>query len=300
MTGGWRRGVLVALLAAAVVGVVWQRAAIEPSAVEGAPLRRGMPTGAPSAPLGTASEPAALAADPRVAFERWIHERSSLRGSELDGAWGSLDAQGRLEPSLAVRQRFDQLLTLQGETSIEQITAFVEQGASEALGLAGTAQLMDLWRRYLGLIGERVSVPIDLADAQTWPLALADRRAARRAALGPAWAEAFYGAEEREFEALMQQRGGAQAAARPASGLALQDLAPAARRRVEDERRAWQDWETRLARARVEWNRLRADAQLSEIARRSAIDAWVAERFDRAEQPRVRALLKLPRAPVTE
>ena len=56
----------------------------------------------------------------------------------------------------------------------------------------------------------------------------------------------------------------------------------------------WDDWERRVAGARAEIARVNAAAELSPPQRAAAIEAWVAQRFDAADQPRARALLQLP------
>lgn len=288
-------GLVVSAAVAALWGLLDTRT--EPGAVVETPHAGGPPRAAVSVarPLGTRAD--APASDPRATFERWISVGSSLRGAELDGDWGLLDPQGRLVPSRAVRQRFDQLLTLQGETSLDQLLVFVEHSAQQALGAAGAAQLIDLWHRYLGLLGRRYSTRVDPSDPSTWPLALAEHRAARRAVLGPEWGLAFYAQEESELEALIQGAADPPAGTTPVPLDVSDALSPAAQQRLAAERQAWADWEARVAQVRLEWARLQRQENLSDAMRLAEIEAWIGQRFDTAEQRRVRALLRVPQKP---
>jgi len=152
-----------------------------------------------------AAAPARRAEDFVTSFEQWVQIRSSLQGAEMDGDWGMLDRQGNLTPGRSIRHRFDQLLTLQGEVELNEISAYVEAASLATLGDKGGRQSSDLWNRYLALLARSYKNSVSLTDANGWEAALHERRLARREALGPEWAEAFFGDDEREFEALIQQ-----------------------------------------------------------------------------------------------
>jgi lipase chaperone LimK len=250
-----------------------------------------------------AAAPATLAA--------WRREQSSLRGTELDGGW-ALDAQGRLQPSLALRRRFDHLLLLRdGEASIDTLTRAIQQEVQTAAGPAAVAQVLDLWQRYLGLLDRRFATRVDLARPETWGPALAERQRARRDLLGLAWAQAFYAEEEAELQALINQQAGTPArgdtllaAAAPASGVTVLGPQGPARAALNAEQRERLDavdaeqarWAERLALARREIEALRHAAHLSALQRREAVDVWLAQHFDAREQLRIRGLLELPPA----
>jgi lipase chaperone LimK len=261
--------------------------------VDGTALAAAPPASAPfgagpPAPAGGASSP--------EAFARWLGEHSSLRGATLDGSWGELDARGKLKPSLALRRRFDQLLTLLGETSLEQLAAFAEHDAHMALGVGGARQVMEVWRRYLELQRYEFRTRVDLRDRNSWAAALAERQPVRRNLLGADWAAAFYAEEEAQLLATIREpaQPPEAVASMNAAGIDVATLPPDARRRLADEEAAWVDWEKRLAQARQEWARLQAAPELSAPQRAAAIEQWMQPRFDAGEQRRVRALLHLP------
>ena len=243
---------------------------------------------APSAP--------AVTDDQYVAFERWMHTVSSLRGSELDGDWGRLDSKRRLIPSRSVRLRFDQLLTLQGETSLEKISAYVEWSARRTHGDAAQ-QLIALWRHYLALIHVTNSTGLDLSDPHNWSIALAERHEARRLALGSAWATAFFEQDEAEFAAWSRQAVLPLSERPVAVDIEPGTLTPAGRDRLKQEQLAWAAWQSRLTQARAEWSALQAQTALSNEARTAAFDTWIGAHFDASEQRRVRALLRDPSSP---
>ena len=255
------------------------------------------------APPGTTDTvaPAALAA--------WRRGESSLRGTELDGGW-SLDAQGRLQPSLAVRRRFDHLLLLRdGEAGTAMLTRAIQEDVQAQAGAAAAAQVLDIWQRYLGLLDTPFATRVDLTRPETWGPALAERQRARRDRLGLAWAQAFYAEEEAELLALINAQAGSQApghkllaAATPASGvtvlgpqgLARSELSAEQRERLEAVDAEQARWAERLAQARREIEALRNAAHLSAPQRREAVDAWLAQHFETREQLRIRGLLDLP------
>ena len=133
VTGGW--------LAAEPGGEAEAVASRGSSATQAAPVHPLL------APTPAAEQPGLR--DP-AAFGRWLEEHSSLRGVELDGSW-DVDGQGRLRPTLALRRRFDQLLTLAGEARVEEIGAYIEHEVRDLVGAPGAAAVLDAWQRYLAL-----------------------------------------------------------------------------------------------------------------------------------------------------
>jgi lipase chaperone LimK len=232
----------------------------------------------------------------------------SLREATLDGDWG-VDAQGRLQPSLALRRRFDQLLTTLGEVNLDELTGWLLDRTLRDVGPSASAEIMAVWERYIVLQERRYTTAARLDDPHTWTQALAERQQARREILVLAWAEAFYREEE---DAMRRQ---AELAGQPGSSgrtpepswlhpdpqLSADELhqrrvaqygAQAAERlRAEDEAEA--RWQARLAQAREQVGALQQAAHLSEPQRRDAIEGWITRHFDEREQLRVRALLGL-------
>ena len=272
----------LALAAAGAVGGVWLLwpAGVSPA---GADTVASSSAAGGTAPSAQRSEPDA-AREP-IRFERWMGAHSSLRGADLDGAW-DVDAQGRLRPTIALRRRFDQLLGLLGEATLEQIGAFIEHDVRELAGADAAQGVIDVWQRYLALQRHHFQSPVSLQDRSTWAPAFAERQQLRRQILGLELAQAFYADEERQFAALLQ---GAPAAG-ATTAIDRSQLGPEALARLQREDAAWADWERRLAGARAE---LSAAKDLSEAQRREAIDRLLA-RFDASEAVRVKALLHLP------
>lgn len=232
----------------------------------------------------------------------------SLREAALDGDWG-VDAQGRLQPSLALRRRFDQLLTTLGEVNLDELTAWLLDRTLRDVGPQASTEIMAVWERYIALQERRHATAARLDDPRSWAQALAERQRVRREILGPVWAEAFYRDEEEAMRRRIEQ--GLQASS-PASSTLDPLLHPdpqldadelhrrriaqfgaeaAERLRAEDEAEAL--WQARLAQARAQVQALQQAAHLSEPQRRDAIEGWIASHFDEREQWRVKALLGL-------
>jgi hypothetical protein len=239
--------------------------------------------------------PALPAASAPMAFGAWMKQRSSLRGAELDGDWSRLDAHGQLVPALALRRRFDQLLTLQGEASIEQLQGFMADDVRALHGPAHAEQVLALWHRYLELLRYRFSSQIVPADRHSWAAALAERQPVRQRLLGVGWAKAFYEDEEAAMRRAGQGLPALSAASGPVvilpSGLDASTLDAAARERLAAEQAAWAEWERRLALARQQWQRLQNAPELSEVQRHDEFERWLPTQFDAAQARRVRALV---------
>ncbi|MBB4843375.1 lipase chaperone LimK [Paucibacter oligotrophus] len=240
---------------------------------------------APSVGLARPMPPASSA------FADWLHQHSVLRGTELDGGWG-LGANGDLQPSLALRRRFDYLLQLQGQRSLDEIGAYLRELAGQQLSVANAEAVMAVWRPYLQLQQSRWRHSVNPQDPSTLAPALAEQQEARRRLLGPAWAHAFYGEDEGQVAALIQAS--AEAGGQPARSAELIDrsrLDAAALGRLQEEEAAQARWQARLKAAAAQLQALRQDSQLSELQRRQAIQALIEQSFEGSERLRARALL---------
>jgi len=226
-------------------------------------------------------------------FARWLNEQSSLRGTDLDGSWG-VDGQGRFQPTLALRRRFDQLLTLAGETPVEQITAFVEHDVRELAGGYAAGAVLDAWQRYLELQRHAWRSTAQPGDRASMAAALAERQQVRRRILGPELAQAFFADDEAQLQALIQ--GTAPPPEAQTTRIERTQLGPEALARLQAEEAAWADWQRRFDAARSEIQALQAAPQFSAPQRAQAIERVIAQRFDVREAVRVRALLHLPPA----
>jgi lipase chaperone LimK len=235
--------------------------------------------------------PASAARDP-AAFERWLEQHSSLRGVVLDGAW-EVDAQGRLHASVALRRRFDQLLSLAGEASLDEITAYIAHDVHALAGPLAAQRVLDVWHGYLALQRHAYRTEVDMRQRSTWAPALAERQRVRQQVLGSQIAAAFFADDEAELQALLVQGGPLPPSAEHTTAIDRAGLAPQAAMRLQQEDAAWADWERRLAEARREHAALQARAELSAPQRDEAMQRFIAQRFDAGEAVRVKALLGL-------
>ncbi|MED5621315.1 lipase chaperone [Ideonella sp. BN130291] len=252
---------------------------------------------APVAPALLAPTPASQQAGLRgpAQFTRWLEEQSSLRGmAELDGSW-DVDGQGRFQPTLALRRRFDQLLTLAGEAPVDEITAYIEHEVRDLVGAPGAAAVLDAWQRYLALQRTPLRTAANSKDRQAWLAALAEREQLRQRILGPQLTEAFFAEEQAQLQALLQAAPRDAAAVPPVHSTRIDRtrLDPAALARLQQEDAAWADWRRRLALAQREARALQAAPELSDLQRQQALERLITQQFDAQEAVRVRALLQL-------
>jgi hypothetical protein len=250
---------------------------------------------ATSAALPIPLEPSEPAAAPpphahAAALAQWVHSRSALRGAALDGGWG-LNSAGQLQPSLALRRRFDHLLQLQGQLSLAQITDYLVHLAQPELNATQTEAVLQVWQRYLSLQQTAFTTVVRADDPASLAAALAERQQARRQWLGLDWAQAFYGVEEAALTELILRPPGATP---PHELIKRSALSPAAQQRLAEEEAAQADWALRLNQARVALQVLQRAPELSALQRGQAVDDWLVAHFDASQQRRVRALLGLP------
>lgn len=258
-----------------------------PQALAGEAAKHAPPLAAGLAPPNAAA-PAASAPRGPEAFERWLESDSSLRGVTLDGAW-DVDSQGRLTPTLALRRRFDQLLSLVGEAAVEEITAYIGHDVTQLAGPSAAAQVQGLWQRYVELQQYRFTVQPDMRDRGSWANALAERQQVRRRLLGEAAAKAFFADEE----AMLLASTAAPAGPVNVQSIDKSTLSPQAAQRLAQEEASWADWERRLADAKREQAALQAQAQLSPQQREETLLRYVGQRFSANELVRVKALLQM-------
>lgn len=265
----------------------------------------------PSARPGRAAAPAA-AAGSLGSIRARLFVNGSLAGTEIAGGWCVASAAGAevLQPCPDLRRRFDHYLLGLGEVAAADLRSLVFDEARRAHGEALAGQILAVWDGYLRLAGHAWSNRFDPADSGTWQAVLAERRQVRRWMLGEAWAGAFFADEERHLEAVLAQaETGAVPPADP--GAAVPQMGPgqdaaalmaertalygeAAARRLAQVDAEWADWESRLAAARSEWQRLQEAHHLSDLQRNAEMAQHVQSHFTRSEHLRVKALLRLP------
>lgn len=315
----WLYALPLALVVVVGVGVsIWPgRAALPTEAREAAAPRAaapGTPVPAPVAAPPVAEAPGESPADRAVRHVDQLWVQGSLRGTALDGDWGRWH-EGRLQPGLALRRRFDYLLTGLGEVDPAALRHWVEQAVQREKGPAAAAQVLAIWDRYLAL--RQRPLARQAGDATRLDALLAEQASIRRATLGAAWAEAFFGDEERA--ALRDLAGRDEVASSTPATEALPDdpllaqpdealgeagraelqarrvarFGPEAAERLKAQDASWQDWQRRLAQARERLQAIAIAAELSAPQRSEVREAYLHERFSAAEQPRVRALLSV-------
>lgn len=284
---------------AALVGGALLLAAWAGSDLDDAHLARTAPPAAAKPPVAPPPVDALAAlnraapATPRApeAFARWMSEESSLRGADLDGAW-DVDPEGRLVPTIALRRRFDQLLSLAGEANLDETRGFIAHDVRELAGAEASLRVLAVWDRYVELQRVAFQQVADMRDRSTWSAALAERQRVRQRLLGMEVARAFFADEEAQLEAAARA---AAPAAQPAQdAIDRPALSPAAAESLRREEQAWADWERRLANARREHAALEARGELSSPQRVQLMERHVATHFAPSEAVRVRALLQLP------
>ncbi|MCC9596748.1 lipase secretion chaperone [Rubrivivax sp. JA1055] len=254
-----------------------------PAAPAAAPLvARAAAPAEPARPAWRAT----LAVPPE--FERWVLERSALRGTTPDGGWGPV-VDGRLVPSAALRRRFDYALQLDGQAPAETIGAWVGEQARRELPATAAAEVERLWQAYQGLRAAPASLAPRADDPESIAAALDERHAQRVQWLGEAWARAFYGDEEAALRARLVSGW------QTASADALIDatrLDSAARQRLADELAEQARWAERIAAARAELERLDRQPGLDEVQRAQVAEQLLAAGFaEGSERLRARGLL---------
>lgn len=233
----------------------------------------------------------------------------SLRGTELDGEWG-VDAQGQLNPGRALRRRFDQLLTTQGEVSLDELTGWLRARLYSELGAEAAQAVLQMWQKYLLLEGQAYRYEVRLDDPSSIRWALQERQQKRRAVLGVAWADAFFADEEAVLLKQLEARDSRLASAQPSSSAGMHAAMPhltpeqafavratqfnaEAAQRLADLDREEVQWQQRLAGAQAQWNQTTQAAHLSPVQQQAAFTQWLDSHFSANERLRVQALLGL-------
>lgn len=261
--------------------------------------------GGGDAPAKPANTPMAKTlAAPEDLWQR-VFVDGSLRGAELDGGWGLWDGK-YLTPSRELRRRFDQLLTTVGETEPEELRALVAWLAERDLGSQGAQEVLAVWDRYLKLQHHAFNEPMDLTRPERWGRVLQEHQLARRDALGPAWADAFYRDEETAFRQRIDQGPTGRTpepewTAAPPAGVSPEAwqqqraaaLGQEAAARLAAEEQAQAQWQQRLNEARQAVERLSTAPELSAVQRQEAAQTWLNEHFQGTDRLRASALLGL-------
>lgn len=216
---------------------------------------------------------------------------TSLAGTQPDGDW-SVDAQGQLRASYALRQRFDYYQSLVGEVPLTSIEKLVYVHASSNLKEPALSQVMALWRRYVDLQQVSWTHHVDLHRLESVQSVLTERQLARRHILGADWAQAFYSEEENQLQAIVLRRHPADQHPASSSETPAVQLHPQAAEREAAVSAHWQNWEQRLAAAKQHIKQLSSAPELSEPQRQQAIERYITDQFHGTELVRARILLR--------
>lgn len=237
-----------------------------------------------------------------------LFKHGSFTGTELDGSWSVVD--GRLVPSLTLRNRFENYLLGLGEVTLQEIRGLVEDDARRDVGDKLAAEILVVWDKYMQLREFPFQQQFKQNDRATWSPFFDELRMVRRQVLGKVWADAFFTEEEAQFQQYLAQletgrpaptdpgapvpqvTAGKDPAAVHAERVAL--YGEAATQRLEQADAEWADWERRFAGGKAEWERLRKAPELSAAQRQEAINRYIQSNFQDDEAVRARALLDLP------
>ena len=228
--------------------------------------------------------------------------------TQAAGSW-AVDANGKLKPDLALRQRFEYYLLALGQVAPNEIRLLIEDEVKKAHGPRIAAEVMAIFDKYWSLRLQQPRNRLVLNERETWAPAFQEQKALRRQFLGVEWAEAFFSAEEQEFERFVAQSEGKADGVRADLDLPVPQMGPgkdvqavhaervalygeAAAQRLAQADAEWAQWEQRLAGAKAEWQRLQASAELSELQRQQAIDQYIQAHFPADERIRAKGLLE--------
>lgn len=313
-TAGRHASALVAVTALVAAAVVWWPAGDSPGPSKLATT--------PSLPRGdavamAAQRPAAGTIAPHARSHDVVAEllqRGSLRGTDVDGDWGSW-AGSTLQPGRSLRRRFDYLLSGQGEVQPAQLRAWIASEVSAQHGAGGADQVLAVWDAYLRLLQSDAGARLDPSNEDAFRRTMAAQTTKRNAELGPAWAHAFFADDDREAFALLARRTAgddaeardpqaremalieapataltaAQSAKRDAERIAAFGIDAAARLREEDA--AWAEWQQQLDDARQALRRIATNSFATTAQRDQALDAELARRFTGNQLVRARAMV---------
>ncbi len=214
---------------------------------------------------GCASPPSAQAGVLRVDEVRRL---GSLRGTDLDGDWGSWHA-GTLQSDLALRRRFSHLLTAVGELDLRELRLWIAREVAREHGDASVGQVLVAWDDHLAL-QQGNPTPSQAAAGNPAPPSMPPRHRATAAPAPRALLMPEASLSAQQLQALQVQR--------------VEALgAEAAERLLREDAARWA-WAQRMAEARTQLQNLSGSAR----------DAFLARHFSGSERLRARALLGFP------
>lgn len=234
--------------------------------------------------------------------------RGSLQGTEPSGDWCVRDGQ-TLAPCKGLRDRFEYYILGIGEVSIADIRGLVEDEARRAVGERLAQSIMDIFDKYWRIRTYDWKSSFIQSDRSTWMPVFEEQRSVRRQILGQPWADAFFQDDEKHFQEYYAQLESGQPPP-PHPGEPVPQMDPGkdpaavraervarygedAAKRLDEVDAQWAEWDRRLVAARQEWERIQAQAHLSDPQKHDEMARYVDAHFQDKERIRVRALLKL-------
>ena len=299
----------VAALVLGAVGAAWvglERAGAARDRATGS-TAEGWSMIRPGVGQGDASQPGNQPSLSAEQVRQKLFREGSFQGTEPNGDW--CVAAGKLSPCNGLRRRFEYYLLGMGEVTVADIRTLVNEEARRANGEEMGDAIMSLWDKYWRLRTHEWRNVFVQSDRNTWMPAFEEQRMVRRQILGEDWARAFFDDEEAKFKQYVAQVESGQPPP-PDPGEPVPQMAPGkdpaavhaervarygqdAANRLAKADEEWADWERRLAAARVEWERLKASQNLSDVQRKQDMQAYVNANFKSDEHLRVKALLNL-------
>lgn len=205
-----------------------------------------------------------------------------LAGALPDGDWACAESGG-LRPDVRIRLRMEWYGNQLGPFTADQIGRVLGDEAAAACGPAAGQEAAALWAAYQQALAgqERLG---RVSDRRALAEALSSATSHRRAVMGAAWAEAFFGDEERLLAARLAQPQAALANALPSP-------LPDAAQRESALEAEWAAWQARIDAARSDAAQIEASGDLSEGERHAQLLALIDSRFVPEERVRASALV---------
>jgi lipase chaperone LimK len=240
---------------------------------------------------------------------RAVLAAGALRGTKPYGDW-CVSADKGLQPCLALRDRFEYYINGVGDITLAEVRVIIGDEALRAHGVQQAAEIITVYDRYWAARTYNFVNRVDMNDPVRWKAALDERHQVRKQSLGEAWAEAFYGEEERQamldYERVK--------AGKPAPSLARKEALPrmdsdrtlqamhaelvrrygeAGADRIEQQEMAQAKFKRSVSVVRQEWMRISNAPGLSDQERQAQLKRFVEQRVDPVETQRVMMLARM-------
>lgn len=131
-----------------------------------------------------------------------MQAQPGLKGTQPDGDC-VVDGAGRLKPDIELRRRFDYYLRAKDAVAAADLRGLVAMEACAGHSPDVAAQMLIVWDQYRQLDAYPYQYNFDSKNPVNWTPAFKERKQVRRKILGQEWSEAFYGAEEAQFDKLV-------------------------------------------------------------------------------------------------